>query len=153
MTQRGRRPYRKGGRRVRPDGYVDLWAPQHPLARKDGYVFEHRKIAWDEGLLTNPVLEVHHKNHLRSDNRLDNFEIKGQAQHALDHVEARGWVINQHGVWRVKPREQRANAPRPVRSCLYCGDEVSLTRRRDALYCGDNCRIAMFRQRHPGRPH
>jgi hypothetical protein len=134
---------------VRDDGYIDIYEPSHPIARNDGYVFEHRKLMWDAGLLTDPELEVHHKSHIRSDNRFDNLEVKDGAQHALDHTEERGWVRNQHGKWPVKPRERRISAPRPIRPCGFCRETIPLTKRRDARYCSIPCQQAAFKQRNP----
>jgi hypothetical protein len=32
---------------VTPNGYVRVYAPTHPLVEQNGYVFEHRKVAYD----------------------------------------------------------------------------------------------------------
>lgn len=34
-------------RLVTPNGYVRVYAPKHPIAEPGGYVFEHRKVAYD----------------------------------------------------------------------------------------------------------
>lgn len=150
-----RRYQGKIGRRPRNDGYIDVWEPDHPLARRDGYVFEHRKIAWDNGLLTDPELEVHHVNHRRDDNRLDNFEIKSGDDHARDHQEERGYVTNQFGTFAVKPRDERGSALygevrllRDTLPCKGCGGQIPASRRRDAMYCTDNCRVKTWKRNH-----
>ena len=147
----------KIGRRRRDDGYVDIWEPSHPLARRDGYVFEHRKMAWDSGILTDPSLEVHHLNEVRDDNRLDNFEIKSSARHARDHAEERGHVTNQFGTFRVKPRSKRGSAlygkarlSRETSPCVGCGGVIAPSSRRDARYCCSNCRVAHWKRTHRG---
>lgn len=139
--------------RTRRDGYVDIYEPTHPLARSDGYLFEHRKVAWDNGLLTDPSLEVHHRNEMRADNSLSNLEVKDGSTHALDHAEERGWVTNQFGTWPVKPRDMRTSAPRPVRICINCGTRFSHERRRDAAACSQKCNMAAwkYRRKHGGR--
>lgn len=147
MARTDRRPHYGTKRRTRPDGYIDIYEPTHPLARRDGYVGEHRKLAWDAGMFVDPDLQVHHKNEIKTDNRIDNFEIKGCAKHSLDHVEERGWVENQYGVWPVKPRALRVNSPRPIRACGRCGLQVPLGRRRDAKYCSSNCRVSAWKHR------
>src|SRR3990167_9788897 len=43
-------------------GYINVFEPKHPMARKNGYIKLHRKIMYDAGLLKNSVLEVHHLN-------------------------------------------------------------------------------------------
>ncbi len=109
-------------------------------------------MMYDAGQLTDPGLEVHHGNHVRTENVFSNLEVKTSAQHALDHAEERGWVINQYGEWAVKPREQRANARRPVRHCERCGVMISLALRRDAVYCGSQCQVAAWKERHRESP-
>jgi hypothetical protein len=151
MARTNPRPNYGAKRRVRSDGYVDVWAPKHPLARVDGYVFEHRKIMWDAKILTEPELEVHHRNEIRDDNRIENLEVKDGAQHALDHAEERGYVVNQYGTWVVKPRELRVSAPRPARNCIHCGQPVSLRLKRDAVYCAPRCRVAACKKRKADR--
>lgn len=117
-----KRPRYGTKRRVRPDGYVDLWDPAHALARSDGYVFEHRKVAWEAGILTDPSDEVHHVNHDRTDNRPENLEAKSGGAHARDHAESAGQVTNQYGTFPVKPRGSRSSDIYPSqrrRSTVY----------------------------------
>lgn len=150
MARTDPRPHYGVGRRVTVDGYIDIWAPDHPLARSDGYVREHRMMAWDAKMFTDPTLQVHHKNEIKSDNRLDNFEIKTCPQHSLDHVEERGWVENQYGIWPVKPRGKRVSAARLVRQCEAqdCLNMVPLSSRRDARFCCSNCQIKTWKRDH-----
>jgi hypothetical protein len=57
-------------------GYVLIFEPKHPNARKDGYVSEHTKVM--AAMLGRPLQrfeEVHHKNGIRHDNRPDNLEL------------------------------------------------------------------------------
>lgn len=145
MTNRERR-------RVRADGYVDVWIPGHVVARKDGYAMEHRVMAWDAGLLTNLTDQVHHKNHRRGDNRLENFEVKTGSDHTREHQEHRGTVTNQYGTFRVKPRHERHSAKypscgyvRPERLCARCGE--SMLKRSDARYCSPRCQVSAWKAR------
>lgn len=79
-------PAWKGGTRVDKDGYIKTYAPDHPWPRKGGYVFEHvRVIELHLGRrLVRPEV-VHHKNHTRTDNRLENLEVTTAGEHSKHH--------------------------------------------------------------------
>lgn len=69
-------PNWKGGRHTTKRGYVNVYAPEHPNSRSDGYVFEHTKVMSEH--LDRPLLSeetVHHKNGIRDDNRIENLEL------------------------------------------------------------------------------
>ena len=65
----------KGGRAIDKDGYVSLWMPDHPFARKTGRILEHR-VVMELHLrrYLHPREVVHHRNGKRSDNRIENLE-------------------------------------------------------------------------------
>jgi len=72
----------KGGRRILRNGYVLDWLPSddffRSMATKEGYVREHRLVMakhLNRCLLSWEV--VHHRNGLKSDNRLENLELIG----------------------------------------------------------------------------
>ena len=138
---------------MRADGYVDRWAPDHPLARADGYVFEHRMMAWDAGLLTDPALEVHHRNEVKDDNRLENFVIESKSSHQLNHHNAIGSLRrNQFGAFPIGQgfvvRHRQRRAELGDRICEGCGGPIAEGRRLDARFCKDACRVnAWKRQR------
>ena len=144
--RRASRPHYGRGWRIHQSGYVDIWAPAHPLARSDGYVFEHRMVAWDAGLLTDPVLQVHHRNKDKQDNRLSNLEVLTAEEHQAEHHPVGGLVRNQYGVSVVKPPQERRNVPKPERSCEGCGDVISAAMRRDARYCSEPCRVRTWKR-------
>jgi hypothetical protein len=83
-------PTYRSKRRVRLDGYIDIYAPRHPLARRDGYVFEHRKVAWEAGLLVDPTLHIHHLNGDKVDNRIENLAVVDVAEHSRVHIRRDG---------------------------------------------------------------
>lgn len=84
---------RNGTKRI----YRYLWRPDHPLAHTDGYVAEHRLVAWEHGILTDPSDHVHHLNHDTLDNRPENLSSLTPTEHSVLHTSE--VVINQHGVW------------------------------------------------------
>lgn len=122
-------PLKRTGRRVMDTGYIGVWSPGHPTAHKDNYALEHRKVAWDAGILTNLANHVHHKNGDKQDNRPENLEALGESEHHTHHISEAGRVVNQHGQWpvhrartyaeRAAVRQQRS-APR---ACEGCGGE------------------------------
>lgn len=79
-------------------GYIMIRCLWHPFRGKDDFVFEHRLVA-ERFLLTdensveingkkylNPLLDVHHKNFDRKDNRPENLEILTRSEHKRFHA-------------------------------------------------------------------
>lgn len=85
-----------GGRKADKDGYILLWRPNHPNARK-GYVREHRlKMERKLGRLLTGTEVVHHVNGDTGDNRLRNLKLYGsQKLHMRD--ETKGWRRSKNG--------------------------------------------------------
>jgi hypothetical protein len=74
-------PTWKGGRRIDEQGYVNIYQPNHRKAKSNGYVKEHVLVM--EGEVGRPLLtgeNVHHKNGIKSDNRLSNLELWSSSQ-------------------------------------------------------------------------
>ena len=71
-------------------GYVMVHQPEHPFADSQGRIPEHRVVAEKMiGRIINPKLEVvHHKNKIRSDNRISNLEVLSHIDHIRVH---NGW--------------------------------------------------------------
>jgi hypothetical protein len=85
----------KQRKKVGSHGYIHIFEPSHPMAMKNGYVREHRKIAYDAGLIEDPKFEVHHINGNKKDNRLENLEVLTKEQHAsLTHLGSRKKIKN-----------------------------------------------------------
>jgi len=72
----------KGGKRITKDGYVAIYSPHHPFAKRDKTVLEHRLIMEKIiGRFLQPFEIVHHKNGIKDDNRIENLILTTQAEH------------------------------------------------------------------------
>lgn len=68
-------PNWKGGGII-VDGYRYVFKPTHPNSTKDGYICEHRLIMEAKiGRFLERKEAVHHLNHDRLDNRIDNLHL------------------------------------------------------------------------------
>lgn len=114
----------RGGRTITASGYVHVMAPGHPQADKHGYYEEHRLVMERHlGRILKPTEVVHHFNHDKSDNRIENLEL----------MESQGQHRRRHGYY--EPRE-----------CANCGATVMrsrASRRRFARsFCSRVCAAA-----------
>lgn len=70
------------------DGYRLVYCPNHPSARKRGYIYEHRYIMEKHigrFLQLNEI--VHHKNENKSDNRIENLALMDRMDHMKIHLQ------------------------------------------------------------------
>lgn len=71
-------------------GYVLAYAPLHPNAHKDGYVMLHTVIMEQSiGRYLEKNEVVHHLNHNRQDNRLENLQLMNKHDHYSMHMKER----------------------------------------------------------------
>ena len=86
-------PNWKGGKIANMSGYMQiLLSPDdffYPMVRKRKYVYEHRLVmAKHLGRCLHSWEVVHHKNHIRNDNRIDNLYLACDAGHKqITHFE------------------------------------------------------------------
>jgi hypothetical protein len=73
----------KGGIRM-VKGYRHVYLPGHRLARKDGWVAEHRLLV--EEKIINKTQVVHHKDNNRLNNNKNNLEVfSSNSEHRKEH--------------------------------------------------------------------
>jgi len=77
----------RGGRVIGGGGYVYIRCEDHPRATKKGkYVIEHRLIMEKHlGRLLGTQEHVHHKNGIRTDNRIENLALLSESEHHRYH--------------------------------------------------------------------
>lgn len=83
----------------RCSGYIRRLVPEHPYADSKGSVLEHRLVMEKNlGRYLTPDEVVHHKNHIRDDNRIENLELlDSQSEHYTRHMTGNKiWVGKKH---------------------------------------------------------
>jgi hypothetical protein len=98
------------------NGYIEVYMPQHPNARSNGTVLEHRLVAEMKlGRYLKPEETVHHKDENRTNNHPDNLIVfRTNADHSRFHKIG---VLKDMGdgtyVCPVKEAE--------IKKCKFCG--------------------------------
>lgn len=79
-----------GCKNISSTGYIRIHFPDHPKSDKFGYVFEHDLIMECAiGRWLQPDEVVHHKNGIKTDNRLKNLELLSRSDHMRLHRKER----------------------------------------------------------------
>lgn len=90
MSEAKKHIFAEGHTKKRCDGYIYVYYPTHPNCSKDGYVMEHRIVMEKHiGRLLEQEEVVHHINHNRADNRLENLQLLTIKEHASLHMRER----------------------------------------------------------------
>jgi transposase-like protein len=84
----GNRSSSWNGGLTKNNGYLQVHIPDHPEADARGYVFQHRLVMEQMvGRSLRPEERVHHKNHVKTDNRPENLDLfAGDREHAEHHA-------------------------------------------------------------------
>ena len=128
-------PNYKTGKFKNWGGYVYVKCPDlnNPRARKkDGYIFEHVLVMekhLGRHLERNEI--VHHKNHIRDDNRIENLELMSHSKHAAYHFKERLKIYKEKKI--------------PFKLCKYCNSKdtrkegIDKSRKiyKQKFYCND----------------
>ena len=79
-----------GHTKIRSDGYLKTFVPEHPNASADGYVMTHTLVMERHiGRYLEPNEVVHHINHVRDDNRIENLKLMDAHEHMSMHMKER----------------------------------------------------------------
>ena len=71
---------------VKKGDYLYALVPDHPNATKNGYVLMHRVVVENRlGRLLSKSEIVHHKDHDKKNNSIENLEVLTQSEHARLH--------------------------------------------------------------------
>lgn len=69
-------PNWKGGRIQTKEGYIWIYSPNHPACNSRGYVKEYRLVMEKHlGRYLTGIEEIHHKNEIKEDNRIENLQL------------------------------------------------------------------------------
>jgi hypothetical protein len=72
--------------RANSQGYMYVMCKEHPRATSKGYVLEHLLVVEKAlGRYIQPNENVHHKNGIKDDNRLENLEVMTRREHSRLH--------------------------------------------------------------------
>lgn len=125
----------KGGQYFDSKGYKFIKHPDHPNARKNGYVAESHLVI--SKVLKRPVDTrfevVHHLNGIKTDNRPENIEIKTRKQHTSIHSSGVNNVNFKNRPPRVCP-----NCNKPfMHKNNYTRDKCCSVKCRNEYYTGE----------------
>lgn len=120
---RGRRCHRnpnyKGGRFIDQHGYVLVLNP-HRTSKRDRYIYEHRLVMQQHlGRRLSSDEQVHHRNGIKTDNRIENLQVIDVSDHARLHQQELRKLLGEETYLRAKRRIHRGL---PYREILVCSE-------------------------------
>lgn len=106
-------PEWKGGRHVDRAGYISVYSPDHPYCRKyTKHVLEHRLVMEQHlGRYLLPTEVVHHKNGIKTDNRIENLMLfEKNSEHLAHELKGRCPRWTEDGRRRIREAFARSQA-------------------------------------------
>lgn len=68
-------------------GYMRVYRPDHPGANKSGFAKRHHVVWWLTTGQTCPIgMNIHHLNHIKTDDRIDNLAMMTHGEHSSHHA-------------------------------------------------------------------
>lgn len=100
----------KGGRTKTTFGYMYVISPEHPFRNCNNYVMEHRLVMEKKlGRYLTKYENIHHKNGIKNDNRVENLQLLTASEHMKLH--AKDKIRNKKGTFINNPEEQDGQIP------------------------------------------
>lgn len=112
----GHRPFNYNGGRLVHKGYVYILTKDHPNSDRDGYVSEHRLVMERHlGRILDKEEVVHHKDRNRSNNSIDNLELKkSQSEHMQEHYPKGTHIYKDIHPWLGKKHKKESRVKMSV---------------------------------------
>lgn len=150
IMPRGKDAYHWKGGTKNNNGYIMVQAPSHPNCDSQGYVREHRLVMEKHlGRYLEKDEVIHHINHKKNDNRVENLIILTKKEHDNIHLSSPGIYRYPKGntPWNkgrvgVMPRPWNKGLVHNVAlSCITCHELFSVipSRKNKAKYCSRKC--------------
>lgn len=136
-------PRWKDGIKMHGHGYRLIASPKHPFKDKQGYVREHRLIMeLYIGRYLNPEEDVHHLNHDKTDNRIENLVLCANRSEHLKKFHRQGG----YRTW-FKKGEPSTRKNGKIIECNFCKKEfyVSASLINKRIYCSLECKYKMMK--------
>lgn len=113
-----------------PSGYVRVYKPGHAIAGSDGYVLEHRFVLHEAGVEIPDGCHVHHRNGVKTDNRIENLEVMPASEHHRHHIREDGVVTNQYGTFPIAKSDSERRERQKARNAAKLAYKVEWQRRK-----------------------
>lgn len=109
----------RGKKVLRDDGYILVFCPEYPNTQGN-YVLEHRLVM--ANYLGRPLREdehVHHKNGIKTDNRIENLELLSNSEHRKEHWKT-ATEAERLRLSKIATAYQKAHKKKRNISLIYC---------------------------------